>query len=75
MVKGKGGTGQTLVGSGALAETHAVQLGRLLRGLAVTLNEVRYDTGELLELAISALDHGADRADMLAIAGEMLRLR
>jgi len=58
-----------------LAETHAVQLGRLLRGLAVTLNEVRYDTGELLELAISALDHGADRADMLAIAGEMLRLR
>jgi hypothetical protein len=40
----------------------------------MSLNEVRYDTGELLGLAIAALDHGADHADMLAIAGEMLRL-
>jgi hypothetical protein len=58
----------------ALARTHAAQLGRLLRGIMSSLTEVRYDTGEFFELATTALDHGADPGDILAVAGDMVRL-
>ena len=57
-----------------LAETDALQFGRLLRGLVSSLNEVRHDTGELFGVAVAALNHGADRADIVAVAGEMVRL-
>jgi hypothetical protein len=57
-----------------LTETDAVQFGRLLRGLMMSLTAVRHDTGELLGLAVDALNHGAERTDILAVAAEMVRL-
>ena len=65
---------QNQVVSNALTRpADAVQFGSLLRGLVSSLTEVRHDTGELLGLAVSALNHGADRADILAVAGEIDR--
>ncbi len=57
-----------------IADTHGPELGRLLRGLMTNLTEVRHDTGEVFALATAALNHGAAHADMLIVAGEMVRL-
>jgi hypothetical protein len=57
-----------------LAESHGVAIGRLLAELLPHLTEIRRDTGELFDLAASALSGGADRADVRRIAAEMLRL-
>lgn len=57
-----------------LAESHGVAIGRLFADLLPHVSEIRHDTGELFDLAASAYSSGADRADMLRIAAEMLRL-
>jgi hypothetical protein len=62
------------LGRCGVADAHGPELGRLLRGLMANLREVRHDTGEVFDLATAALNHGAARADMLAVAGDMVRL-
>jgi len=57
-----------------LAESHSAAIGRLLADLLPHVTEVRYDTGELFDLAAGALAGGADRANVQRIAAEMLRL-
>jgi hypothetical protein len=57
-----------------VADAHGAELGRLLRSLMANLTELRHDTGEVFALAWAALNHGAARADMLVVAGEMVRL-
>ena len=51
-----------------------MEVGRLLRQLLHVAQAVEYDTGELLALAMTALEHGAETEDLLAVAGEMARL-
>jgi hypothetical protein len=57
-----------------IADTHGPDIGRFLRALLQRLTSVIYDTGEVAMLVSAAADHGADRADLLAIAQEMARL-
>jgi hypothetical protein len=62
------------LGQCGVSDAHGPELGRLLRRLMANLTDVRHDTGEVLALAKSALDGGAARADMLAVAADMVRL-
>jgi hypothetical protein len=57
-----------------LAESHSAAIGKLLADLLPHVTEVRYDTGELFDLAAGALAGGAERADVRRIAAGMLRL-
>jgi hypothetical protein len=57
-----------------LAESHGARIAQLLSALLPHVTELRYDTGELFDLAASALANGADREHVRRIAGQMLRL-
>ena len=57
-----------------LPASHADAIGRLLRRLLHAVQAVDYDTGELLALATAALEGGAKKEDLLAVAEEMARL-
>jgi len=57
-----------------LTTSHAAEIGQLLRRLLQAAEAVDYDTGELLALATAALEGGATKEDLLAVAGDMARL-
>jgi hypothetical protein len=57
-----------------LGESHPADIAELLSRLLPHVTELRHDTGELFDLAASALARGADRAQVRLIAAEMLRL-
>jgi hypothetical protein len=46
----------------------------LLRGLLANVHAISWDSGEVMEIAKEALNHGAMPADMLAVAEDMVRL-
>jgi len=57
-----------------IAKSHGRAIAELLSRLLPHVTELRYDTGELFDLASTALAHGADRTHVRQIANEMLRL-
>lgn len=57
-----------------IAATNGGDVGRLLRGLMANLKTISWDTGEVMDIARDALSHGAEPADMLAVAEDMVKL-
>lgn len=59
---------------GGLTTSYAAEIGQLLRRLLQAAEAVDYDTGELFAVAKAALEGGATKEDLLAVAGDMARL-
>lgn len=57
-----------------IASTNGIEVGRLLRGLMSNLQAIAWDTGEVMDVAQEAMSHGAEPADILAVAQDMVRL-
>jgi len=57
-----------------LAAFAGVQTGKLLRVLLGAAQTVEWDTGEVHDLALTALSNGGTRDDLLSVANDMARL-